>query len=454
MGHATPPNDAILVQLLRQLRDLTVGAYVPSPWRSESVSELNVAYVLFKFPVLTETFIANEIWALRQQEGVKIHLFSLLKPDAGPVHPLSEQLVSDVWYAPGMLSWRLWQAQVYFLVRSPGRYFALLGRLLGQAYSARPLGLFFKRLVIFLKAVAVAHRLRAMPVNLVHTHFAWLSGAAARIISMLLDLPYTVTVHAYDIFSVESDLLCFTTSSASRVVAISEFNKQTVLDRCPGVEQSAVSIIHCGIDLEMFRPSPREDREPLKILSVGSLTAKKGHEYLVRACQQLKASGIDFRCAIIGGGPDEQDLKRLIRACDLEDLVELRGPRKQPDVLSAYQDADLFVLGCVVLSSGGRDGIPVVLMEALAMQLPVVSTPVSGIPELVRHGETGWLVPERDATALAEAVTHLAADRSLRHRLGRNGRILVEKEFDIRGNAARLADVFRQVDAEFCGRRR
>ncbi len=411
------------------------------------MSELHVAYVLFKFPVLTETFIANEIWALRQQGRVKVHLFSLLKPKADPVHPLSERLATDVWYAPGVFAWELWRAQFHFLARSPGPYLALLAQLLGQAYPTWPLGLFAKRLVIFLKAVAVAYKLEAMPARVVHTHFAWLSGAAARIIATLRGLPFTVTVHAYDIFSIENDLLRFTARSANRVIAISEFNKQAVLDMCPGVKEEAISVIHCGVDLGLFHASTTTGSRPLSILSVGSLTAKKGHEYLIRACRQLKADGVDFRCAIIGGGPAEPALRQLIRECGLEGRVELRGPRTQPEVLCAYQEHDLFVLACVVASDGGQDGIPVVLMEAMAMQMPVISTPVSGIPELVRHGETGWIVPERDATAIAEAIARLAADQPLCERLGRNARSLVEKEFEIQRSACQLADVFRQASA-------
>jgi len=203
--------------------------------------------------------------------------------------------------------------------------------------------------------------------------------------------------------------------------------------------------------LEQFHPpTPEkdEDKGPLSILSVGSLVTKKGHKYLIQACRELKARGVNFRCTIIGGGHGEKALKQLIRECDLEGLVDLRGPRTQPEVLRAYQEHDLFVLACVVLSSGARDGIPVVLMEAMATQMPVISTPVSGIPELVRHEETGWLVPERDATAIAEAITRLAADKPLCQRLGRNGQALVEKEFEIQGNAAQLADMFRKIEAE------
>jgi len=129
----------------------------------------------------------------------------------------------------------------------------------------------------------------------------------------------------------------------------------------------------------------------------------------------------------------------------LEDRVVLAGARKRDEVLDAYRCSDLFVLACVVGRSGDRDGIPVVLMEALAMKVPSISTQVSGIPELVRHKETGWLVPERDATAIGDAIVTLANDDELRAELGSNGRALVEKEFEITGNVGCLVDVFRQV---------
>jgi colanic acid/amylovoran biosynthesis glycosyltransferase len=412
------------------------------------LGDLQVAYVLLRFPRLTETFVANEICEI-QHHGVRVHLFSLLEPRKGLVQPTSERLAKDVQYAPGLTSWRLWWAQLYFLTRSPLTYLALMAHLIRQPYP-RPFGtLFFKRVLIFLKAASLAHQLKDTPVKLVHTHFAWLSGAASRIIAELLDLPFTVTVHAYDIFSRSNDLLCFTTSAAAQVIAISEFNRQAVLDACPAVKERAISVIHCGVDLERFSPSTLgEQLEPLSILSVGSLNHKKGHKYLIQACRKLKADGVSFCCTIIGGGPDEQALKKMVCEYALEDLVDLRGPRTQPEVLSAYAEHDVFVLACVVHSSGARDGIPVVLMEAMAMQMPVISTPVSGVPELVRHQETGWIVPERDAPAIAEAIKLLAADRPLRERLGRNGRALVENEFGIRGNAAQLADEFRRIDTQ------
>lgn len=408
------------------------------------MSVLEVAYILLRFPVLTETFVADEIWEL-QQTGVRVRIFSLLKSAAGPVHPISQQLTREVQYAPEPYSWRLWWAQAYFFFRSPILYFTLFSDLIRQPCSQSFRYYFPRRVLIFLKAVALAYALKDTSVPLLHTHFAWLSGAAARVISKLLDIPFTATVHAYDIYS-SNDLLCLTALSASHIIAISENNRKTVLEMCPGLRAELISVIHCGINMELFSPPARsKDRDVLSIMSVGSLIPKKGHEYLIRACQQLKAKGINFQCTIIGGGGRETALKQLVRDCDLEDCVVLSGPCQREAVLEAYRRSDLFVLASVVTPSGDRDGIPVVLMEAMAMNLPVISTQVSGIPELVRHQQTGWLIPERDVEAIVAAVVHLADDEELQTRLAYNGRVLVEQEFDIKRNAARLADIFQQV---------
>lgn len=185
-----------------------------------------------------------------------------------------------------------------------------------------------------------------------------------------------------------------------------------------------------------------------RILSVGSLLKKKGHEFLIRACGRLKAQGVSFQCTIVGEGRLRTRLEALIAEFGLGDMIILAGSQKQTWVRDALQDSHLFVLACVVADDGGRDGIPVAIIEALAMETPVVSTRVSGIPELVHHEETGLLVPEKDATALAAAMARLAEDEALRRQLASNGRKLVTAEFDSRKNVAQLVNLFHRVIEE------
>jgi colanic acid/amylovoran biosynthesis glycosyltransferase len=392
--------------------------------------------------------VAEEIQAIRSR-GINARIVSLLEPGPGPAQPLSERLLPYTWYAPGLRAPGLWRAQLHFLLKSPRLYLDLLTTLLRQPYPTQPMTRFLKRLVIFLKAVSVAHYLECRDSQLLHAHFAWLSGAAAWISARLLGLPFTVTVHAFDIYSQSNDLLCLVSEQASQVVAISEYNRVQVaaLRTRPA---DTISVIHCGVNLEKIdgqtqRQVERPAGGPLRILSVGGLQAKKGHKYLIAACHLLKERGLDFNCTIIGGGPGEPGLRRQIQAYGLQDRVELLGARSHPEIIAAYRQHDLFVLASVVAPGGDRDGIPVVLMEAGSLGLPLISTWVSGIPELVRHNQTGWLVPPGDTAALADAVAALGADPVMRARLGQHARSLVEAQFSIESNAGRLAALFQNT---------
>ena len=411
------------------------------------MQSLKVAYLLLYFPHLTETFIAEEIEAIRSR-NINVRVISLLSPRLGPVQPLSQQLLQYTWYAPGVLSWALWRAQFYFMLRSFRLYLGLLAMLMYQPYPGEHLSSFLKRLVIFLKAVSVAHYLRGSGVELLHGHFAWLPGAATWICARLLDKPFTVTVHAYDLYS-KNDLLPLVSHEASHVIAISEFNRSrvTALGTRPA---DAISVIHCGVDSGKFNAQPARQTEPpvcstLKILSVGSLVAKKGHRHLIAACYLLNKKNLDFVCTLIGSGPDERALREQIRDYGLERQVKLVGARSTPEIIEACHQHDLFVLACTIAPGGDRDGIPVVLMEAGMAGLPLISTPVSGIPELVRHERTGWLVPTGDAAALADAIAVLAANPRLRIRLGQNARALVEAEFSIESSTLQLAALFQNI---------
>lgn len=411
------------------------------------MDQIDVTYVLHRFPSLTETFVAGEIQNV-QALGVAVRLYSLLSPRTEVVHPTSAALVPQVRYAPEIYSPSLWRAQLHFLVRTPGRYLQLLRNLLAEPASEPSFVL--RRLVIFFKGVWVARELKGSPTQLVHTHFAWLSGAACMIISQLLGLPFTVTAHACDIYAYESDLLALITRMADRVVTISDCNKEAILEKSPGLDPRQIEVIHCGIDMEQFQPpGGRPTNQVFQITTVGSLVEKKGHEYLIRACGESKAQGLSFQCVIVGEGQLQKKLQALIQELDLGDKVILVGGQTQAWVLDRLGKSDLFALACVIdKETGDRDGIPVAMMEALAMEVPVVSTPVTGIPELIRHEETGLLVPPEDPIALASAIVRLARDEPLRQKLARNGRALVERQHDIRKNANRLVGLFHQVVEE------
>jgi colanic acid/amylovoran biosynthesis glycosyltransferase len=186
----------------------------------------------------------------------------------------------------------------------------------------------------------------------------------------------------------------------------------------------------------------------LRITSIGRLEEKKGHEYLIRACSVLNSRDIQFNCVIIGEGSSRQSLLQLIQDHKLEEKVVLSGAKEQGWVRDRLCNSDIFVLACVVTEEGERDGIPVALMEALAMGVPVITTPVSGIPELIHHEETGLLVPERDPNSLANAILSLAKNPVLCKKLATNGRQLIESEYDISKNACRLVELFNKMIEE------
>jgi glycosyltransferase involved in cell wall biosynthesis len=175
---------------------------------------------------------------------------------------------------------------------------------------------------------------------------------------------------------------------------------------------------------------------------VAQLWERKGLEDLVRACRVLADRGIAASCRIVGEGPLRGRLEQLIAALDLSDRVVLTGALRHPEVVALLGQARAFVLPCVVAPDGDRDGIPNVILEAMASGLPVISTPVSGIPEVVRDGETGFLVPEHDPTAVADAAARLIADPELASRLGAAGRAFVREEFDLDRNVERLLSRF------------
>jgi colanic acid/amylovoran biosynthesis glycosyltransferase len=406
--------------------------------------KFKVAYYLQRFPYLTETFILREMLLLRKR-GLDVQVFSLLPPaPTSTMHQQVQDMMPYVHYGPFFFSIKLILAQFYFLFRSPLKYLRALWRAIWQT-SPEPAAL-WRMLIIFPKAVYFAKQLENMQVDHIHAHFVWLNAIAAQVAADLIGITYSLHAHAWDIFQRNRESVRRQLELASAIITVSEYHRQYLADLCPRWRPEAIRVVHYGLDPVEFAPAQASAADNrARIISVGSLFEKKGHAYLIDACAQLAERGYAFRCSIVGSGPLRDTLQARINEHRLHECVLLLGAKNQAEVQNLYRHSDIFVLACVVAKSGDRDGMPNVLLEAMAMQLPVITTPVTGNLELVHDGETGLLVPERDARALALAIERLINDQALRRELGQHGRQAVLAGFDIHETAAQMASIFREI---------
>jgi len=404
-----------------------------------------VAYILSRFPCLTETFILREMVLLRQL-GLDVQIFSMLPPLPTPIHRQAQEMMPYVHYSPFLLSSKLILAQLHFLLRSPIRYVRALFRAVWQTYRER--SVLMRVLAWFPKSVYFARQMQDLKIDHIHAHFVWVNGIAAQIASDLTGITYSLHPHAFGLFMRDQESVRRQLELATGIVTVSEYHRRYIARLCPRWFPQDVHVVHYGLDPTEFTPAPvPAEEDTVRIISVGSLIEKKGHEYLIDTCAEMAEKEIPFRCAIVGNGPRQSTLQVRIDEHGLQDRVSLLGAKTQTEVKELYRQSDIFVLACVVARSGDRDGMPNVLLEAMAMQLPVVTTPVTGIPELVLDGETGLLVPERDVHALTQAIERLINDTPLRHKLGQQGRQAVLAGFDIHQTAAQMAAVFQRIRA-------
>jgi len=260
---------------------------------------------------------------------------------------------------------------------------------------------------------------------------------------MLTNIPFSFTAHAGDIYTAKHEDLREKISAAQFVVTCTRANQEYLQALVNESQRHKIRLSYHGVNFEKF-DLPRDMRlaEPPLLLSAGRLVEKKGFPYLLEACRILKDKGYAFRCRILGEGPERANLKGVVASLGLTTLVELPGSCSQEELLKWYRRATSFVLPCTVGHNGDRDGIPNVLLEAMAAGVPVVSTPISGIPEVIRSGYNGLLTPERDAQALASTIAELLDDSILGERLRSSGRSTVAEKFDSAKNIELFASLF------------
>ena len=392
-----------------------------------------IAYILKMYPRFSETFIVNEILEL-ERRGMDIRIYSLRKPDDGRFHAALARVKANVIYVPQhpeMEADRIRSAHLRLQATRPESYLLVhnLTKKKGHPFA-------IKR---FLQAGYIASHLVQHPVDGIHAHFASSATRVANLVGRLTELPYSFTAHAKDIFhqDVVPASLREKMRQAQFVVTVSEYNKRYLESLLDG-ETADIRTLYNGIDLNRFKPRPVSGGRENLILSVGRLVEKKGFEVLVRACDLLRHQGTAFRCEIIGSGPEEERIKAVIADFHLQDQIQLLGPKTQDAVRRAYHRAAVFALPCVVGQDDNRDGLPTVLLEAMATGLPVISTRLTGVPEIIDHPVNGLLVEPGDVDALAQALTGLLADPVGRQAMGAAARRKAQTHFNVRSTAGTL----------------
>jgi colanic acid/amylovoran biosynthesis glycosyltransferase len=351
------------------------------------------------------------------------------------MHPDAQALLPRVHFGAPVSAATL-GAQIHWLRRRPLRYtLAWWGAVRGNIRSP---GFLCRALVTVPLAAAFARDIERLGVEHVHAHYATHPALAAWVIQRLTGLPYSFTAHAHDLY-VDRSMLSEKLARARFVVTVSEFNRRLLERAHPLQSHGKVFVVPTGIDPSSFHPRSRPAGRRLRAICVASVEPYKGQIYLVEACALVRAAGRDVECVLVGEGPDRKAIERRVAECGLEETVRLEGAQPQQRVSELVATADVFVLPSVVMPSGKMEGLPVAIMEAMAVGTPVIASAISGIPELVVDGVTGLLVPERDPRALARALVRLADDPGLRLRLADAARMQVLGDYDRRVTTRRLA---------------
>lgn len=380
---------------------------------------MTFAYLFARFPSLTQTFCFREVEEMRRQMG-EMPIWSLRYPkDLSTDCP--KELAGCVQYLPEQNELR---SQIGLARRMVGRF------PLSVIWQVKRWGKRSGRYRLY-EAAWLGRELKAQGVTHIHTHFAGTGARTAWWIRQLYGITYSFTGHANDMFCPNDDPINLSqlVADASFVVTVSDFSKDWLVEQFP-FSSAKLHRVYNGMEISCGYEFKKKSDIPL-ILSVGRAIEKKGFADLIDACAELDRQGFAFRCQIIGGGPLESQLNDQIQTLGLSANVELLGAMPLVAVRQKLQDAYLFALPCVAESDGGMDNLPTVILEAMDAGLPVVSTSLAAVPEMVTNGKTGFLVPQNDAKALALALTNLLSSPTLAEAMGQDGHALAIEKFSL-----------------------
>ena len=406
--------------------------------------------VLKGYPRLSETFIAQELLGL-ERAGYRLHIASMRHPTDCQTHPVHRQIRAPVHYLPE------------YLYHAPMRVLRSIARARRLPGFRRALSTWIadlrrdfspNRFRRFGQAAVLAAE---MPpeTRWLYAHFIHTPSAVTRYASLMTGLPWSCSAHAKDIWTSPEWELRDNLASAQWVVTCTRLGYERLARLAP--HEGHLRLIHHGLDFASFGPNQggasrrngSDPSEPVRLLAVGRAVEKKGFDVLLKALARLPAS-LHWSLTHIGGGELLKSLQRRAQMLGIASRITWRGPQPHSAVLEAYRSSDLFVLPCRTAANGDRDGLPNVLMEAQSQRLACLSTTAGGVPEVIRHGLTGLLVPPEDAAALADAIARLIVDPDWRARLAIAGESHVRAGFDMRKGLGTLVALF---DASLSGER-
>ena len=393
--------------------------------KSECKKNKTIAYLHRWFPVLSETFILNEMIALRKT-GFNIHNYSIGRPVDRIIHKTAEEWSKETIYFDSFLFLNKIVTHFYFLFISPKTYFHFM--LKNKNYGGKR---------VFFDAVCIAKDMKSMGIQHIHINFANLSSYFAMVISKFLKISYSCTLHgSCDVFSHTVPNMERLINNAGACITISKYNKQHILSRWKNIIPEKIKVVYCGVNTEQYVPVEKKKNEiSIRILTIGRLVKQKNYPLLLRICKGLRQKGLVFTVHLVGEGPERNNLEKIIDGYDLKENIFLKGAIRQEEIMGEYKKADIFVLTSIC------EGLPVVLMEAMAVGIPVVASGITGITELVEDGKTGFILPQELEQAV-DLIERLITDRELRISVKENARQKVLQQFDIEKNVRKVANLF------------
>jgi len=397
-----------------------------------------IAYLCSEYPAISHTFIFREIESLRRA-GMMVHTASVRKPGNIESMTLPEQQEAKrtlVVLAQPILS--VASAHAKSLARNPAGYLRMALAALKPAFSGpcKPI----KAAAYFIEAGILLDWLHGLGISHVHEHFGNPTAIVAMLMKTYGGISYSLSIHGPDVFyQVDSAMLEEKVRHASFVRCISHYCRSQVMRLSHPSMWAKHHIVRCGVDPERWMPRPEPENDVPQLLCVGRLVPAKGQHILLEACALLKKEGVRFRLTLVGDGPDRPSLERYSREQGLGDSVTFTGVQGQDRVREWYDRADMFILASFA------EGVPVVLMEAMAKEIPVISTRITGIPELIDHGRDGLLAAPADTEDLARQIRTLIENPELRRKLGREGRRSVEQKYNQHLNNNTMVGLFHQA---------